>query len=69
MPGLIERGGEVAIKMLPNVQQQTIKPMSIETMRSNSSVYTDEYNIYNRPGQWGYTRKTVNHSKGVRSRQ
>lgn len=60
--GLIQRGGEVAIRMLPNVQQVTIKPMITQTVARETTFYTDEYDIYNRLPEWGYEHKTVNHS-------
>lgn len=58
--GLIQRDGEVVIRMLPNVQQVTIKPV----VAPGSLMYTDEYDIYNRLSDWGYEHKSVNHSAG-----
>jgi transposase-like protein len=43
--GMIERGGEVVIRMLANVQMVTIQPLVEETIEEGSLVYTDEYNI------------------------
>jgi len=54
--------------MLPNVQQQTIKPVILETVEPGTTIYTDEYDIYSRLPDWGYTRKSVNHSKGEYAR-
>ena len=62
--GLLERGGEVSIQMLPNVQQTTIKPIITKTVVEGSLIYTDEYSIYNRLEGWNYGHKTVNHSIG-----
>jgi transposase len=45
---MIQRNGEVAIKMLPNVQQVTIQPIMTKVIKSGSLIYTDEYNIYDR---------------------
>ena len=53
---MIERGGEVCIKMLANVQQATIKPLIEATIVPGTCVFTDEYDIYNRLEQWGYAR-------------
>jgi len=66
--GMIQRSGEVSIKMLPNVQQTTIAPLIKSTIAAGTMVYTDEYNIYNRLSQWGYQHKTVNHSQGEYAR-
>ena len=66
--GMIQRGGEVVIKMLANVQQKTIQPIIEATIQAGTLVYTDEYNIYDRLPQWGYHRKSVNHSEGEYAR-
>lgn len=60
--GMIQRSGEVVIRLLENVQQETIKPLILRTVAEDSQVYTDEYNIYNRLEEWGFKHKTVNHS-------
>ena len=60
---MIQRGGEVVIKMLPDVKQQTIKPVILETIIPGTRVMTDEYNIYNRLTEWGYSHQSVNHGK------
>ncbi len=59
---MIQRSGDVVIRMLENVQQKTIKPLILHTVAAGSQVYTDEYNIYNRLEEWGFKHKTVNHS-------
>ena len=41
--GMIQRGGEVVIKMLANVQQKTIKPIIQSAVSAGSTIYTDEY--------------------------
>lgn len=62
--GMIERGGEVAVRMLPDVKQRTIKPIITETVTPGTSVMTDEYDIYARLPQWGYSHQTVCHGSG-----
>lgn len=66
--GMIQRGGQVAIAMLENVQQKTIKPLITHTIQAGSLIYTDEYNIYYRLPEWGFAHKTVNHSQGEYAR-
>jgi transposase-like protein len=66
--GMIQRSGEVVIRLLDNVQQATIKPLILETILPNTLINTDEYNIYSRLEQWGYQHKTVNHSLGEYAR-
>ena len=65
---MIQRGGEVFIKMLENVQQRTIEPIIKNAIGADTLIYTDEYNIYDRLEKWGYRHKTVNHSIGEYAR-
>ena len=65
---MIERGGEVCIKMLANVQQATIKPRIEATIIPGTCVFTDEYDIYSRLEQWGYAHESVCHSRGEYAR-
>jgi transposase-like protein len=66
--GIIERGGEVAICMLPNVQIKTIEPIIRSRVEPGSIFNTDEYCIYDRLTEWGYDHKTVCHAKGEYAR-
>jgi transposase len=66
--GMIQRGGEVVIRMLANVQQTTIQPLICATIAPGTCVYTDEYDIYARLEPWGYEHKTVCHSAGEYAR-
>ncbi|WP_444932326.1 IS1595 family transposase [Microbulbifer sp. SSSA002] len=66
--GMVQRGGQVAIRMLENVKQATIQPLIESTIVSGTLVYTDEYNIYDRLEEWGYTHKSVCHSVGEYAR-
>ena len=43
--GMIQRCGEVVIRMLENVQQVTIEPLIKATVSPGTLIYTDEYNI------------------------
>jgi transposase-like protein len=62
--GMIQRGGQVVIQMLENVQQATLKPLIKQAIQPGTLIYTDEYTIYARLTQWGYDHKTVNHAEG-----
>ena len=66
--GMVQRGGLVSLKVLPNVQQITIKPIIESGVEKGSIFYTDEYNIYNKVSSWGYGHKTVNHGEGEYAR-
>jgi hypothetical protein len=61
---MIERGGDVVIGMLANVQQVTIKPLIQATITPGTLVYTDEYDIYSRLEEWGYDHESVCQSAG-----
>jgi transposase len=66
--GLIQRGGQVVLRMLPNVQQTTIKPVIAASVVPGTLIHTDEYNVYARLSAWGYPHKTVCHARGEYAR-
>ena len=68
MLGMIERGGNVAIRMLENVKQKTIGPLIKSTIVAGTLVNTDEYDIYARLEQWGYRHQAVCHGRGEYAR-
>ncbi len=65
---MLQRGGEVVIRMLEDVQQATIGPLIKRTITPGTTVYTDEYDIYDRLDEWGYSHETVCHSRGEYAR-
>lgn len=65
---MIQRGGEVVIRMLENVKQVTIQPLIETIIAPGALVYTDEYSIYDRLEEWGYGHKSVCHSAGEYAR-
>jgi transposase-like protein len=65
---MIQRGDEVVIRMLANVQQATIQPLIKATIAPGSLIYTDEYAIYTPLTKWGYEHKTVCHGRGEYAR-
>ena len=66
--GMVQRGGEVVLHLLENVKQTTIKPIIEKVVMPGTMTYTDEYDIYNRLNDWGYTRRSVCHSAGEYAR-
>ena len=66
--GLIQRGGQVVLRMRANVQQRTIKPIIVAAVAPGILVHTDEYGIYARLPAWGYRHKTVCHGRGEYAR-
>jgi len=69
---MIERGGQVVLRVLDNVRQVTIQPIIEKFIKPgtlvNTLVNTDEYDIYGRLTQWGYEHTTVCHSHGEYAR-
>jgi transposase-like protein len=65
---MIQRSGEVVIRMLANVQQATIKPLIEAVIAPGTQVYTDEYDIYARLEKWGFRHKSVCHGAGEYAR-
>jgi transposase-like protein len=66
--GMIRRGGEVVIRMRADVEQVTIVPLIRRSIAPGAVVYTDEYDIYPRLPEWGYTHRTVCHAAGEYAR-
>ena len=66
--GLIQPGGAVVLRMLANVKRRTIEPIIKATIAAGATVFTDEYDIYHRLTDWGFTHKTVCHSRGEYAR-
>jgi transposase-like protein len=62
--GMIQRTGEVVIRMLANVQQVTIRPLIRRFIAPGSVVYTDEYDIHSPMDEWGYEHRSVCHAAG-----
>ena len=66
--GLIQRGGQVVLRMLANVQQKTIRQIIEAAVAKGARVHTDEYGVYARLPAWGYRHKTVRHGRGEYAR-
>jgi transposase len=66
--GLIQRGGQVALRMLADVRQATIRPIIEATVAKGTRVHTDEYASYARLPAWGYRHATVCHARGEYAR-
>jgi len=58
----------VVVRMLANVQQTTIRPVIEATVARGALVHTDECDVYARLETWGYSHKTVCHTRGEYAR-
>lgn len=66
--GLLQRGGEVAIRTLADVRQATIRPVIEATVAEGALVHTDECGVHARPEAWGCRHKAVCHARGEYAR-
>ena len=62
--GMIQRTGEVVIRMPADVRQKTIGPLIKATIAPGSTVSTDAYDIDHRLPAWGDAHRTVCHASG-----
>jgi transposase len=65
---MLQRGGEVVMRRLANVQPATIKPLLRATSASGTPVDTDAYDIDSRVEQGGDEHARVCHSSGEYAR-
>jgi transposase len=63
--GLVQRQGDVDAMAMPDLRASTLYPVIKERILSESIVYTDEYNIYDRLESHGYSHKRVHHSAKI----
>lgn len=54
--GMLQRGGDVMTKVIPNVQRETLHPIIEENIQPGSTVHTDELISYR-----GLKAKGYNH--------
>lgn len=60
--GIASRKGKVTAHVVPNVKMKTISPIIYGAVKRNSTIMTDEFNIYNRLAKQGYNHETVKHT-------
>lgn len=66
--GLVERGGHLVIRLVPDVQQATLEPLVTAWVLPGTPVYTDEFVSYTRLDALGYPHQTVSHGAGEYAR-
>jgi len=59
--GMTERKGKMKARVVPNAKRTTIFPILTSTIEKNSTVLTDELNIYRTVASHGYAHETVKH--------
>ena len=60
--GMVERGGDVMTRVVPNVRRATLERHILENIRGGATVSTDELTSYAKIARFGYDHGTVNHS-------
>ncbi len=67
--GMTEReSGTIHLEVTMNVKQDTVKPIVEHHIEKGSTVYTDEYSVYDFLSRDGYSHESVNHSIGEYAR-
>ena len=62
--GIVERGGKVATKIVPNTSADYLETNITGTVVKGSTISTDEHGSYRHLGQAGYEHGTVRHAVG-----
>ena len=62
--GMLQRGGDVMTKVVPNVKKKTLQPIIKEIVKQGSTVHTDELRSYSGLHNEGFEHKKVNHGAG-----
>ena len=62
--GMLERGGDVMTKVVPNVRKKTLQPIIKGNVEQGSTVNSDELKSYSGLSKAGFEHETVNHSAG-----
>lgn len=61
--GMVERGGDIITKVIPDRKRSTVQPLIIRNVAKGSTIHTDEHTGYYDIDRAGYEHKTTNHSK------
>jgi len=62
--GMLQRDGEVMVRVVPNVRRSTIQPIIEANVKPETTVHTDELASYDGLDRKGYHPKRVNHIAG-----
>lgn len=68
--GMIEReSGTLHLEVTMDVKRDTLKPIVLRHIEKGSTVYTDEYSVYEFLSGSGYSHESVNHSANEYARR
>jgi len=63
--GMVQRGGKLEVRTVPNVKRNTIMPIVAENIEQGTQVFTDEFSIYQALPAMGYEHATVPHAEKI----
>lgn len=63
--GVVERGGKVVAKTVPNVKSKTLIPIIKEKVLPKTTVYTDELRSYDPVSLYGYAHRRIHHAEKI----
>lgn len=61
--GMVERGGKAKVKHVKSSGSRVLLPEIDKSVKTGSTIYSDEYNSYRKLPIYGYGHETVNHSQ------
>lgn len=61
--GLMQQGGRVVAKVVPNTQVRSLSPLIFRYVEKGSNLYTDEWD-YGKKTDTAYNHRNVNHKNG-----
>ena len=62
--GMLERGGDIMAKVVPNVRKKTLQAIIKDSVEEGSTIHTDELKSYKGLSEAGFEHETVNHGAG-----
>lgn len=60
--GMLQRGGKLKAKVVPNVKSKTLRPLIQENVHKWSTIHSDELRSYKKLADMGYNHYSVMHS-------
>ncbi len=66
--GMLERSGNVATHVVPNVKRKTLYPLINSSIAKGSTIHSDELRTYATLATQGYQHETINHGRGEYAR-
>lgn len=63
--GMVQRGGKLQAKVVPNVKRETIMPIVDNSVEKGTKVYTDEFRVYNALPAMGYKHDSIPHAEKI----